>query len=120
MLESVRRLEQVAREWNINPEDVLLNASGARSPLAKPRMRFKLRLDSRPDTPLFPILSLGREDSPNTSCRTLSATAPLPMPDAESGCGLVIVASIAKAWGSELVDGGKQVWADPDTSRPAR
>ncbi|MFK0179621.1 radical SAM protein [Streptomyces xanthochromogenes] len=67
MLESVRHLEQVAREWNINREDVLLialNASGARSPLAKPRMRFTLRLDSRPDTPLFLILSLGRQDSP--------------------------------------------------------
>ncbi|KOU43634.1 hypothetical protein ADK54_17400 [Streptomyces sp. WM6378] len=67
MLESVRHLEQVAREWNINREDVLLialNASGARSPLAKPRMRFKLRLDSRPDTPLFLILSLGWQDSP--------------------------------------------------------
>ena len=67
MLESVRHLEQVARQWDINPEDVLLialNASGARSPLAKPRMRFKLRLDSRPDAPLFLILSLGRQDSP--------------------------------------------------------
>ncbi|GAA0347149.1 radical SAM protein [Streptomyces blastmyceticus] len=67
MLESVRHLDQVAREWNINAEDVLLialNASGARSPLAKPRMRFQLRLDSRPDTPLFLILSLGRQDSP--------------------------------------------------------
>ncbi|OLT36358.1 hypothetical protein BJF79_31280 [Actinomadura sp. CNU-125] len=67
MLESVRHLQQVARGWNINPEDVLLialNASGARSTLPKPRMRFQLRLDSRPDTPLFLILSLGRQDSP--------------------------------------------------------
>ncbi|WP_367140963.1 MULTISPECIES: radical SAM protein [Streptomyces] len=67
MLESVSHLEQVAREWNINPEDVLLialNSCGARSPLTKPRMRFKLRLDSRPETPLFLILSLGRQDSP--------------------------------------------------------
>ncbi|MGX2995522.1 radical SAM protein [Streptomyces sp. JNUCC 64] len=67
MLESVRHLEQVARTWNVNPEDVLLialNASGARSPLTKPRMRFRLRLDSRPADPLFLILSLGRRDSP--------------------------------------------------------
>ncbi|MDQ1022641.1 hypothetical protein QF035_000223 [Streptomyces umbrinus] len=67
MLTSVRHLDQLAREWNINPEDVLLialNASGARSPLDKPRMHFQLRLDSRPDTPLYLILSLGRHDSP--------------------------------------------------------
>ncbi|MEU0690118.1 radical SAM protein [Streptomyces uncialis] len=67
MLESVRHLEQVARTWHVNTEDVLLialNASGARSPLTKPRMRFRLRLDSRPADPLFLILSLGRRDSP--------------------------------------------------------
>ncbi|MGW1144261.1 radical SAM protein [Streptomyces sp. NPDC002454] len=67
MLESVRHLEQVARTWNVNTEDVLLialSASGARSPLTKPRMRFRLRLDSRPADPLFLILSLGRRDSP--------------------------------------------------------
>ncbi|MEV3874868.1 radical SAM protein [Streptomyces sp. NPDC049906] len=57
----------MARTWNVNTEDVLLialNASGARSPLTKPRMRFRLRLDSRPADPLFLILSLGRRDSP--------------------------------------------------------
>lgn len=67
MLTSVRHLEQVAQDWAINVEDVLLialNASGARSPLDKPRMRFRLRLDSRPQDPLFLILSLGRQDSP--------------------------------------------------------
>ncbi|MEU1516249.1 radical SAM protein [Streptomyces sp. NPDC005811] len=67
MLTSVRHLGQVARKWNINTEDVLLialNASGARSSLTKPRMRFRLRLDSRPDAPLYLILSLGRTDSP--------------------------------------------------------
>jgi len=67
MLESVSHLEQVAAQWKINPEDVLLialNACGARSPLKKPRMRFRLRLDTRPADPLFLILSLGRQDSP--------------------------------------------------------
>ncbi|MDT0318554.1 radical SAM protein [Streptomyces millisiae] len=67
MLESVGHLQQVAAQWRFNPEDVLLialNACGARSPLAKPRMRFRLRLDSRPDEPLFLILALGRADSP--------------------------------------------------------
>ena len=67
MLESVHHLEEVAREWKINPEDVLLialNSCGARSPLDKPRMRFQLSLDSRPNDPSYLILSLGREDSP--------------------------------------------------------
>jgi hypothetical protein len=67
MLTSVSHLNQMARQWNINPEDILLialNASGARSPLNKPRMRFQLRLDSRPDSPLYLIVSLGRADSP--------------------------------------------------------
>ncbi|MFE1958962.1 ATP-binding protein [Streptomyces sp. NPDC059479] len=67
MLDSVRHLNDVSRKWKINAEDVLLialNACGARSPLGKPRMRFRLRLDTRPQEPLFLILSLGREDSP--------------------------------------------------------
>ncbi|MEO3756076.1 radical SAM protein [Streptomyces sp. B6B3] len=67
MLESVGHLHQVAAQWKFNPEDVLLialNACGARSPLPKPRMRFRLRLDSRPDEPLYLILALGRSDSP--------------------------------------------------------
>lgn len=56
MLESVRHLDQVAREWNINAEDVLLialNASGARSPLAKP-------LDNRVHCRASPTASAGR------------------------------------------------------------
>ncbi|MCZ1008440.1 radical SAM protein [Streptomyces lydicus] len=67
MLNSVSHLEVVAREWKINPEDVLLvalNSCGARSTLDKPRMRFQLELDSRPTDPSYLILSLGRVDSP--------------------------------------------------------
>jgi hypothetical protein len=67
VLDSLHHLEQVARKWDVNAEDVLLialNACGARSPLHRPRMRFRLRLDSRPADPLFLILSLGRADSP--------------------------------------------------------
>ncbi|MGH3277306.1 MAG: radical SAM protein [Streptosporangiaceae bacterium] len=67
MLDSVKHLGEVARDWKVTPEDVLLtalNSCGARSPLGRPRMRFRLRLDSRPDEPLFLILSLGRQDSP--------------------------------------------------------
>lgn len=67
MLDSLAHLAQVSEDWEVNPEDVLLiaiNSCGARSPLAKPRMRFRLRLDSRPEDPLFLIISLGRESSP--------------------------------------------------------
>jgi hypothetical protein len=67
MLRDRRHLDEVAVSWGVNVEDVLLiafNSSGARSNLPKPRMRFQLRLDSRPDEPLFLILSLGRGDSP--------------------------------------------------------
>ncbi|MFF9128360.1 hypothetical protein ACF09J_34825 [Streptomyces sp. NPDC014889] len=67
MLKSIRHLQDVAREWEINAEDVLLialNSCGARSPLDKPRMRFQLELDSRPTDPSYLILSLGRQDSP--------------------------------------------------------
>lgn len=67
MLDSVAHLHEVARNFNVSPEDVLLtalNSCGARSPLGKPRMRFRLRLDTRPGDPLFLILSLGRDDSP--------------------------------------------------------
>jgi hypothetical protein len=63
-------LEQVAalsKEWEINEEDILLialNSCGVRSHLDKARMRFRFRLDSRPDEQLYMILSLGRENSP--------------------------------------------------------
>jgi hypothetical protein len=67
VLDNLTHLATVAKRWSINPEDVLLialNSCGARSGLGKPRMRFRLRLDSRPDEPLYLILSLGRHDSP--------------------------------------------------------
>jgi hypothetical protein len=67
VLDSLTHLARVSEEWAVNPEDVFLialNSCGARSPLTMPRMRFRLRLDSRPEEPLFLIISLGREDSP--------------------------------------------------------
>ncbi|WP_067479479.1 radical SAM protein [Actinomadura hibisca] len=67
MLDSLRHADQLARDWKINSEDILLialNSCGARSSLGKPRMRFRLRLDSRPDQPLYLILSLGNRQSP--------------------------------------------------------
>ncbi|PAZ16280.1 hypothetical protein CLM62_09150 [Streptomyces sp. SA15] len=35
-----------------------------------------------------------------------------PAADDESGRGLVLVDALAHAWGSELVHGGKRVWAE--------
>ncbi|WP_329486702.1 hypothetical protein OG618_08545 [Kitasatospora sp. NBC_01246] len=53
MLESVGHLEKVAKQWNVNTEDVLLialNACGARSPLTKPRMRSSSAWTPAPPT----------------------------------------------------------------------
>lgn len=66
MLDSVAQLNRVADREGIPNADVLLialNSCGARSPLTKPRMRFRLHLDGCPD-PVYLILSLGRDDSP--------------------------------------------------------
>jgi hypothetical protein len=44
-----------------------------------------------------------------------SRTSPLPgtpSPDAEHGRGLLLVGALAHDWGSELVHGGKRVWAE--------
>ncbi|MGH9038007.1 MAG: radical SAM protein [Acidimicrobiia bacterium] len=67
MIASLARLAQLSRDWGINEEDILLialNASGVRSPLPSPRMRFRVRLNSRPEEQFFLILSLGRAHSP--------------------------------------------------------
>lgn len=67
MLGSLRELPQLSRKWGVDEEDILLialNHCGVRSSLDKARMRFKLRLPSRPEEELFFILSLGRRDSP--------------------------------------------------------
>lgn len=67
MLISLSEVSGLSRKWGINEEDILLialNHCGVRSSLEKSRMRFRLRLHSRPETELFFILSLGRENSP--------------------------------------------------------
>lgn len=67
MLDKLEDAAALSREWQINEEDILLialNHCGVRSSLDKARMRFRLRLDSRPDDELYFILSLGRADSP--------------------------------------------------------
>ncbi len=67
MIDSLSQVSALSREWRINEEDILfiaLNHSGLDSSLDKSRMRFRLRLDSRPEEEFFFILSLGRPDSP--------------------------------------------------------
>ncbi|MGC9667698.1 hypothetical protein ACNTMW_14220 [Planosporangium sp. 12N6] len=67
MINSLEQVSSLSREWGINEEDILLialNSCGVRSRLDKARMRFRLRLDSRPDEQLYLILSLGRSGSP--------------------------------------------------------
>jgi hypothetical protein len=67
MLDSLAQVSALSREWDINEEDVLfiaLNHCGVKSSLPKSRMRFRLRLDSRPEEEMYFILSLGRTRSP--------------------------------------------------------
>lgn len=66
-LDDRRTIESLARDWAVPEEDILLialNKCGVRSRIPKPRMRIRIRLRSRPDEPIFLILSLGRLDSP--------------------------------------------------------
>jgi hypothetical protein len=67
MIESLQKVSELSREWDINEEDILLialNHCGVRSSLDKARMRFRLRLKSRPEEEMYFILSLGRTGSP--------------------------------------------------------
>lgn len=67
MITDLDHATRLSRTWNINAEDILLialNACGVRSRLPGNRMRFRLRLDSRPEEQFYLILSLGRKDSP--------------------------------------------------------
>lgn len=67
LLDDRREVKTLAHQWDVPEEDILLialNKCGVRSRIPKPRMRIQLRLRSRPDEPIFLILSLGRLDSP--------------------------------------------------------
>lgn len=67
MISDLDHVNRLSRDWGINEEDILLialNACGVRSRLDKARMRFRLRLDTRPGEQLYLILSLGRTLSP--------------------------------------------------------
>lgn len=67
MIDSYQQARACAMRWGLPVEDVLLialNACGVDSRIEKPRMRFRLRLHSRPDDQRYLILSLGRRQSP--------------------------------------------------------
>lgn len=67
MIRDLSHLAELSEEWGVNEEDILfiaLNHCGVSSDIPKSRMRFRLRLDSRPEEEFFFILSLGRKDSP--------------------------------------------------------
>jgi hypothetical protein len=67
VLDDFGDLATLSRKWDVTEEDILLialNHSGVQSTLDKARMRFRIRLHSRPEDELFLILSLGRRTSP--------------------------------------------------------
>ncbi|MGL5865595.1 MAG: hypothetical protein ACRCYX_06930 [Dermatophilaceae bacterium] len=67
LVESRSHLANLARDWDVPEEDVLLialNKSGVHSRIQRSRMRVRLRLTSRPEEEVFLILSLGRIESP--------------------------------------------------------
>lgn len=67
MLTDRAHADRLARQWGVPADDVLLialNSCGMRSDRQGSRLRFRLRLDSRPDVQLYLILSLDRRNSP--------------------------------------------------------
>lgn len=67
MLTDRAHADRMSRRWGVDADDVLLialNSCGMPSALEVSRLRFRLRLDSRPEEQLYLILSLGRVDSP--------------------------------------------------------
>lgn len=67
MLTDRTHVDRLSRQWGVPADDVLLialNACGLRSDRPGSRLRFRLRLDSRPEEQLYLILSLDRRNSP--------------------------------------------------------
>lgn len=67
MLEDRSHATRLARAWGVDADDIVLialNACGLRADMGASRLRFRFRMDSRPDTQLHMILSLGRAGSP--------------------------------------------------------
>lgn len=114
MLDNLTHLDTVAKRWSVNPEDVLLialNSCGARSGLGKPRMRFRLRLDSRPDEPLYLILSLGRYDSLVANEQVLAPLIDLLSPNIRLiSSHLVVLASIGQGEPRTIRTPGRPGW----------
>lgn len=66
MLHSYQDIKAISRSYKINEEDVILialNASGVRSSMKHPRIRFNLRLHARPEEKFFLIVPI-RDESP--------------------------------------------------------
>lgn len=67
MLTDRAHANRLSRRWGVPADDVLLialNSCGMRSDRPGSRLRFRLRLDSRPEEQLYLILSLDRRHSP--------------------------------------------------------
>lgn len=67
MLTDRKNADTLSRQWGVPADDVLLialNSCGMRSDRQASRLRFRLRLDSRPEEQLYLILSLDRRNSP--------------------------------------------------------
>lgn len=66
---------------------------------------FVLELETHPEHVRVSVVDLGAPTPPAISDEPASA-------DAVSGRGLLIVAAVSKAWGTESVRVGRRVWAD--------
>lgn len=67
MLDSRAHADRLAGRWGVGADDIVLialNACGLDADIGVSRLRFRLRLRSRPDDQLYMILSLGRSRSP--------------------------------------------------------
>ncbi|MDA8369061.1 MAG: radical SAM protein [Nocardiopsaceae bacterium] len=67
MLSDRAHAERLSREWGVHADDIMLialNSCGLQADIDVSRLRFRIRLDSRPDEQLYMILSLGRAHSP--------------------------------------------------------
>ena len=67
MLSDLEHVGRLSRQWGVGSDDIVLialNSCGLRAEIGVSRLRFRLRLDSRPDDQMYMILSLGRKRSP--------------------------------------------------------